>query len=283
MKRCPKCNETYADDTMSFCLSDGTPLVSDTGGQYSSQATLVQHAPPTGEISQQGRGTNPAYANQSAPNWSQPTVPQYAVPQQQRTRSLMPWVLAGAAVLLLGIVGVVGLAAFIYSSSGNNRNSRYLTSPTPRNSNSKSNSNAKTASNDNDSNANNENSSGTDYSDRVGSYTGTATNTTNSPAATGDVSIEITEISDTTGAMKMKMSFSSGLCGAGESFGVVDKSTGEASLFGTIISSGGGCPDLTWVMTTRCTFSGTETLKCTYSLTSASLTPQVGHFEVTKQ
>jgi hypothetical protein len=276
MKRCPSCNETYADDTMSFCLSDGTPLVGDTGGQYSSQATLVQHAPPTGEIAQQGRGTNPAYANQSAPNWTQPTVPQYGVPPgPQQKRSLLPWLLAGGAVLLIGLIGLAGLGVLIYSSSGSNRNSRYLTSPTPG----KSNSNTKRAANDKDSSAD---GSATDYAERVGQYTGTATNTTNSPAASGDVVVDITEISNATGAMKMKMTFSNGLCGAGESFGVIDKSTGEASLFGSLISGGGGCPDLTWVMTTRCTFSGSDTLKCTYNLTSASLTPQVGRFEATK-
>src|SRR4030095_11846022 len=26
MKRCPQCKTTYADDTLNFCLEDGTPL-----------------------------------------------------------------------------------------------------------------------------------------------------------------------------------------------------------------------------------------------------------------
>lgn len=37
MKQCPTCNRTYADDTQSFCLEDGTQLTA----AYDSQATQV--------------------------------------------------------------------------------------------------------------------------------------------------------------------------------------------------------------------------------------------------
>ena len=46
MKRCPTCNRSYADNTLSFCLQDGTRLEPD----YDPEATLVaqphQPAPP---------------------------------------------------------------------------------------------------------------------------------------------------------------------------------------------------------------------------------------------
>jgi hypothetical protein len=44
MKRCPSCNTTYSDDTLAYCLSDGTPLYSGKG--YDSEATLVANLPP---------------------------------------------------------------------------------------------------------------------------------------------------------------------------------------------------------------------------------------------
>ncbi|HEY0426197.1 MAG TPA: hypothetical protein VGC76_00195 [Pyrinomonadaceae bacterium] len=33
-KRCPRCQSTYTDPTLSFCLSDGTPLESSGGDEF---------------------------------------------------------------------------------------------------------------------------------------------------------------------------------------------------------------------------------------------------------
>jgi len=41
MKRCPRCNRTYADDTLAFCLDDGTPLLL----QRAQDQTLVLPTP----------------------------------------------------------------------------------------------------------------------------------------------------------------------------------------------------------------------------------------------
>lgn len=41
MKKCQTCNRTYADDTLSFCLEDGSLL----SASYDSEATLVMDAP----------------------------------------------------------------------------------------------------------------------------------------------------------------------------------------------------------------------------------------------
>ena len=40
MKKCPTCNRTYSDDTLSFCLEDGA-LLSAAYGFSTSEATLV--------------------------------------------------------------------------------------------------------------------------------------------------------------------------------------------------------------------------------------------------
>lgn len=44
MKRCPKCSQTYVDDSLQYCLTDGALLVTDTGIS-DSHATLVYEQP----------------------------------------------------------------------------------------------------------------------------------------------------------------------------------------------------------------------------------------------
>lgn len=46
MKVCPVCNQTYSDDSLNFCLDDGTVLNSVTGNQT---AEMKQPLPPTGQ------------------------------------------------------------------------------------------------------------------------------------------------------------------------------------------------------------------------------------------
>jgi hypothetical protein len=267
MKRCGMCNRVYADDTLSFCLDDGTPLVRDTGGQFDAQATLVQ--PGVNTAPQRPPQTNPAPASQSP--WSQANQPQFQSAQPQK-RNLLPWII-GAVVLVPVLLGVItGAVVFIYKAAHRSEES---------NTNARRSAVSNTNSTSNRT-SNNSNGSASNLKAREGTYTGTATNTTNSPNATGDAEIEISDTSDLTGSMKMKMKFSNGLCGAGESFGVMDKTTGETSLFGSLTSTGTGCPDTTWIITTRCTFPDEDTLHCTYRLTIAGQTPQDGKFEVTK-
>src|SRR2546421_10879452 len=51
MKRCPECERTYSDDTLQFCLEDGTELISE--GETSADETLVMSAPPEGTDNQE--------------------------------------------------------------------------------------------------------------------------------------------------------------------------------------------------------------------------------------
>jgi hypothetical protein len=51
MKRCPQCNRTYSDDALSFCLDDGSPLVSATAPSSldpsaTSNFRRTRHSPP---------------------------------------------------------------------------------------------------------------------------------------------------------------------------------------------------------------------------------------------
>lgn len=47
MKRCPSCERTYNDDTLSFCPNDGTPLVTDSpqSSGFDPQATIMATPP----------------------------------------------------------------------------------------------------------------------------------------------------------------------------------------------------------------------------------------------
>lgn len=102
MKRCPQCNHVYTDD-LSFCLSDGTPLLALLEDQ--DQATVVRSA---------NRG--PAAAKPGGSLWLK--------------------VLAVLAVLFFGFVVLAGIAAWVFwprstdtnTNTGNNSN---RASPTP--------------------------------------------------------------------------------------------------------------------------------------------------------
>jgi hypothetical protein len=98
MKHCPSCQRTYADDSLTFCLEDGTALLSASSGSTDPAATLIMSDP---------RATSPARAetyrpqpppmrpaqpppyNRPQPAWS-PVMPPYTYPaatarQGQRT------------------------------------------------------------------------------------------------------------------------------------------------------------------------------------------------------
>src|SRR5438046_7678962 len=52
MKRCPQCNRSYTDDALSFCLDDGTPLISASAPTSFDPSATVQY-PQSRETSPQ--------------------------------------------------------------------------------------------------------------------------------------------------------------------------------------------------------------------------------------
>lgn len=130
MKRCPACNQTYTDETLSFCINDGAPLLS------------VTDPPPT-EVYRPGPSLDHPYT--PTPNWSPP--PSAA---SQRSGAL-PWIIGGVvALVVLGIASIfiVGLIVAMSGSSNSNKtlnsnNSNYAANNRNRSDNSNSsNSNA---------------------------------------------------------------------------------------------------------------------------------------------
>ncbi|MBC7911480.1 MAG: hypothetical protein H7Y30_13315 [Pyrinomonadaceae bacterium] len=132
MKRCPTCNRTYADDAQKFCLDDGTTLTQETAAPFDPQATLAmtpgsQPTTPPSNPYGSGAGQSPygsgAGQSQQPPSWTPtPTPPPFTPPPPAaRKRSIWPWVLGGAAVLLIGFVGII-IAVVLLAGNSNNSN-----------------------------------------------------------------------------------------------------------------------------------------------------------------
>lgn len=100
MKRCPNCQREF-DDAITYCLDDGTPLVTDS--RADSEATLVTPSPggrdiPTTEYGQLGGKATVAGSVADLPG-----VPAYSSPPPKR--AVWAWVAGGVAILFLfGIV-----------------------------------------------------------------------------------------------------------------------------------------------------------------------------------
>ncbi|MEQ1923963.1 MAG: hypothetical protein ABL952_15765 [Pyrinomonadaceae bacterium] len=116
MKQCPACRTTYTDETLSYCLADGTPLEA----VLDEQPTVVRPF---------GAGTVRVDIPQQQ---KQPVfVP---TPAQQTSGGGLRFVVAGLVglILLLVVGGVVGAIFYLNRNSeiaGNNNNTRPATSP----------------------------------------------------------------------------------------------------------------------------------------------------------
>lgn len=79
MKQCPRCNKTYTDENLNFCLDDGELLL-----QMAPQPGAFLDDPPPTMIMNEARVTNPV-------SWQQPSAPPPAVYQgQQMNQYQMP-------------------------------------------------------------------------------------------------------------------------------------------------------------------------------------------------
>ena len=128
MKHCQTCGANYTDDTLRFCLEDGTPLA-----DGDEQATLLR------------AGEREAYKTEKLP--SNLTVPQHEVlrvdiPSDNRTNPItvqtgkgdFPWAKFVIAILVVGFIVVLGaglLGVVFYVGSGKNVAVANTATPTP--------------------------------------------------------------------------------------------------------------------------------------------------------
>ena len=143
MKRCPQCNRTYSDDALSFCLDDGSPLVSAGAPSSFDPSATVQYPQP--------RETSPQPTIAYNPNQPPPTPPPSWSPMppvQPKKRSVWPWVLGIGAVLVFMGIGVIILLVAIanVANDNNNNNSNNNNRAANRTANANSNANSNTRS-----------------------------------------------------------------------------------------------------------------------------------------
>jgi hypothetical protein len=106
MKRCPTCKRAFEDDSLAYCLDDGSPLVSET--RPDSDPTLVS-PPPAPQV------PPTQFANY------QPAVRPLGSPPKRR---MWPWVAGGLLVLfffVIVIVAVIAIPQIVKKSQNSNR------------------------------------------------------------------------------------------------------------------------------------------------------------------
>jgi hypothetical protein len=120
MKRCPKCKRKYDDDTLRFCLEDGTPLFDARDSEAPATEILPVRASPTlkssGPTVPSFRGADPAPSSERAVRSSNP---------------LLTGGVIAIAVLLLVLVGIV--AFFVLKQSGSSESATNNSSPSNAN------------------------------------------------------------------------------------------------------------------------------------------------------
>jgi hypothetical protein len=120
MKRCSKCNRQYPDDSLRFCLDDGTPLVS-TARDAEPPPTEVLPQPP--KTYQRSEATIPSYSHRDDAR----------LPPPAEVRRTHPIVVAGIIAIVLLLTVLVSIAAlYVIQHSGNtNANQVNAESPSP--------------------------------------------------------------------------------------------------------------------------------------------------------
>src|SRR6185369_12828436 len=121
MKRCPQCNREYTDDSLRFCLEDGTQL-------RASRASV--EPPPTEVLPARPRPTESS---------SEPTILAYpgtqgSHPPQDASRRSNSILIAGVIAIVLLLIVLVAIAAiYVIQHSGPiNSNQANAESPSPR-------------------------------------------------------------------------------------------------------------------------------------------------------
>ena len=141
MKRCPTCNKTFTDQNLSFCIEDGTPLL--TVGDTADETTVVSPSPSKNSSSAE---TEPYVPR----DWQRDYQPPGSFePPGQKRRRVWPWVVAIVGALLVGIVGLGIALALLVPKMVRSRANANTANPPPRleQLNSNANTNANTDSN----------------------------------------------------------------------------------------------------------------------------------------
>ncbi|HEX8921159.1 MAG TPA: hypothetical protein VF766_06755 [Pyrinomonadaceae bacterium] len=115
MKRCPACQRTYTDDTLSYCLEDGSALYNSDSGSADLAATLIIPEPrmtaPVKQETYRPTPEPPRPFTAQPPTWPSPVgalTPQALLARPGRGAAVTSLVLALSAFALLGFCIVAG-------------------------------------------------------------------------------------------------------------------------------------------------------------------------------
>src|ERR1051325_7888928 len=99
MKVCPRCQKTYTDDNLNFCLEDGSVL----------NAMNAAPPPPTNPISEPRPTQQQGFQPPQQQNWNVQPQQQYSMQPAKKSSKTWIWVLLilGVLVVLCGGVGTV--------------------------------------------------------------------------------------------------------------------------------------------------------------------------------
>jgi hypothetical protein len=135
MKICPKCQQTYTDENLNFCLNDGGVLTQmGAGGDGDALPETVFVSSPRPTNPNQQFGNQPQSGSQPQPDWNnpqQPVQPQFSMQPQAKGSKTWLWVVGilGLAVLLCGGTGLAGFL-FYKGTKDNSYDANYYPSPT---------------------------------------------------------------------------------------------------------------------------------------------------------
>ena len=138
--RCPSCNQTYTDETLTFCPNDGTPLIREAPPAYDPQGGMYGGAQPPGNYPpppQPGYypgGQQPGGQAPPPPGWQPPYgqqqqqqyPPQYGAPAGG-AKNKMPIIIGALALLLIG--GGIGLYFLLSKDSSSSTSTTTSSSP----------------------------------------------------------------------------------------------------------------------------------------------------------
>lgn len=129
MKSCPTCNSTYSDDTLVFCLMDGSVLTESRPAAETLRVTARDTNPPATETL---RSDSPADA-QSTIHAAPPNVPSLGGQRDEvrsrarGKRNIRPSALVVFALVAVGVMGAVWLSSTLFV----NKNSSWSSPPPP--------------------------------------------------------------------------------------------------------------------------------------------------------
>jgi hypothetical protein len=103
MKSCPICHTTY-EDAQNFCLNDGSTLLSAPTGSSGPELPTENLSYDRTSSPTEVMNARPTMGHPYAPPPAPPPVAPYMMPTAQKRSNPLPWVLAGALVLIAASV-----------------------------------------------------------------------------------------------------------------------------------------------------------------------------------